>query len=66
MDFRQKVDMVCENGMRRRRTVLGSIRTVGEGPVCFRCGCSLWDHAAQNDVQLFYSMVRLSGFKLEG
>ncbi len=30
MDFGQKVHVVLENGMRRRRRVLGSIRTVGK------------------------------------
>jgi len=41
VDFGQKVEMVCENGMRGRRTVLGSIRTVGEELVCFRGVCCM-------------------------
>ena len=41
MDFGQKLEMVCENGMRGRRKVLDSIRTLGEEPVCLRCVCCL-------------------------
>jgi hypothetical protein len=46
--------------MRDRRTVLGIIRTVRQDPVCFRCGWDLCDHAAQNNVQLLYSVASLS------
>ena len=52
--------------MRDRGRVLGIIRTVGGEPVFFRCGCSVWDHAAQNDVHLWNSVVSLSGYSLEG
>jgi len=41
VDFGHKLEMVCENGMRGRRKVLGSISTLGEEPVCFRCVCCL-------------------------
>ena len=45
MDFGQRVDVVLENGMRRRRRVLGSIKTVGKSlfffGVCVFCGTTL-------------------------
>ncbi len=45
MDFGQKVDVVLENGMRRRRRFLGSIKTVGKSlcvfGVCVVCGTTL-------------------------
>ncbi len=45
MDFGQKVDVVVEKGMRRRRRVLGSIKTVVKSlfvfGVCVVCGTTL-------------------------
>ncbi len=38
MEFGQRVDVVLENGMRRRTRVLGSIRTVGKSLFVFGVG----------------------------
>jgi hypothetical protein len=65
VDFGQKVEVVLEKGMRRRRRVLGSIKTVVKSLFVFCSVCGLWDLGAQSDMLLFESVVRLSGFKLE-